>query len=61
VQLGRLRTAIGDADAYQDVLGGGLGVLDKDVEVAALIEDTGVGQLELTLSLPRARFSSMRR
>ena len=46
-------------DPDQDVVGVGLGVLDDDVEVAVVVEDAGVDQLELGLRCGRgARFSS---
>ena len=46
-------------DADQDVVGRGLGVLDRDVEVAILGEDAGVEQLVLGLRPCRAaRFSA---
>jgi hypothetical protein len=49
VQRRRLRPAVHDGDPIADVLGAGLGVLDEDVEVAVLVEDAGVDQLELGL------------
>ena len=46
-------------DPHEDVVGRGLRVLDEDVEVAVLVEDAGVEQLELRLPPCRAaRFSS---
>ena len=54
VQPRRLRAAVRDRDAEQDVLGRGLRVLGEDVEVAPLVEDAGVGQLELGVGLAAA-------
>ena len=45
----RLGPAVVDRDPHQDVVGRGLGVLDEDVEVAVVVEDAGVEQLELRL------------
>src|SRR5262249_51346566 len=45
MQLGGFRTAVVHRDAGQDILGGGLGVLDKYVEVTVVGEHTGVHQL----------------
>ena len=42
---GRVGAAIGHRDAHQDVVGGGLRILDLDVEVAILVEQAGVDQL----------------
>ncbi len=50
-----LRPAVGHGDAPSDVLGGRLGVLDDDVEVAVLLEDAGVDQLELGFALGATR------
>ena len=47
VQLGRLRTAVPDRQAHEDIVGRGLRVLDLDVEVPVLLEHAGVEQLEL--------------
>ena len=58
----RLGPAVGDRDADQDVVGRGLRVLGEDVEVAVVVEDAGVGELELGLVACRgARFSSTSR
>src|SRR5207249_57608 len=46
---GRLRPAVDRGDAHQDVIRGGLGILDGDVEVAILREYPRVEQLELRL------------
>ncbi len=55
VQRRRVRAAVADRDADEDVVGRGLGVLDLHVEVAAVVEDARVGQLELRLAArPRA-------
>ena len=40
----------GDAD--EKIVGVGLGILDADVEVAAIVEDAGIGELELGLGAP---------
>ena len=51
----RLRARVADAEAKQDVLGAGLGVVGGDLPVAAVVEDPGVDQLELRVELrPRA-------
>ena len=49
VQRGRLRTSVANRDLDEDVFRRSLGVLDEHVEVAVLIEDTGVQQLVLEL------------
>ena len=49
VEARRLRTAVVDRHADQDVLRSGLGVLDEDVEVPVVVEDPGVEQLVLEL------------
>jgi hypothetical protein len=54
VQHFRVGSAVRARDADQDVVGSGLGVLDLDVEVAALVEHAGVAELELGILL-RAR------
>ncbi len=43
----RLRPAVVDGDADGHVLGRHLGVFDEDVEVAVVVEDAGVEELEL--------------
>ncbi len=53
VQLGRVGPAVGRRNADQDVVGIGLGVLYSDVEIPALVEDVGVGDLEFGIA-PRA-------
>ncbi len=58
-ELGGFRTAIGYCYADQDVVDILLGVLDKDIEVAALIENPSVFQLEFRI-LARARRRSLR-
>src|SRR6266699_2070305 len=45
----RLRPAIMDRDEHEDVLRIRLGVFDEDIEVAVVVEDAGVEQLELRL------------
>ena len=47
-------TAIVRGDEHQDVVVAGLGVLDDHVEVAVLVEDSGVEQLVLHLLLAAA-------
>src|SRR5439155_7748562 len=44
---GRLRSAVGQRDPDQDVVGRGLGVLSEYIEVAVLVEDARVHELEL--------------
>ena len=46
--------AVVRGDQHQDVVGGGLGVLDDHVEVAVLVEDPGVEELVLHLPLATA-------
>ena len=53
VDLGRLRSPIGDGEADRDVVGRELGVLHADVEVAVAGKHPGVEQLVLRL-VPRA-------
>src|SRR6185503_6528672 len=62
LQPRRVRSAIDRGDPDQDVVGRGLRVLDEDVEVAVLVEDPGVEQLELRIgaAAPR-RFRSQLR
>ena len=45
-----LRPTVVHRDATDDVVGAGLGVLDLDVEVAAVVEHAGVDQLVLHLA-----------
>jgi hypothetical protein len=49
VQPRRVGAAVGDRDADEDVVRRGLGVLGRQVEVAAVVEDAGLDQLELGL------------
>ena len=57
LEVGRLRTAVLDGDADQDVFGGRLCVLDEDVEISIVVEDAGVEQLVLRFGRVRgARF-----
>jgi hypothetical protein len=44
-----IRTAIGDGQPQQDVVGAGLGIFDIDVEIAVGVEDAGIDDLELGL------------
>ena len=41
-----LIATIGDGDADEEVVGVGFGVFEGDVEVAAVVEDAGVGDFE---------------
>ncbi len=57
VQKGALGAAVVDRDPEQDVVGGEFGELDLDVEVAVVVEDARVDQLELgVLDPPAAGF-----
>src|SRR5438093_1464736 len=49
IESSRVRTAVEYGQSHQDVLWRRLHVLDEDVEVAIVVEDTGVDQLELPL------------
>ena len=53
MQLRRLRSTIPCRNANQDVFTRGFRVLNKDVEVAAIVEDAGIHQLKLGIE-PRA-------
>ena len=48
----RLRPAVGDGEPDEQVVGGALGVLGDDVEVAIPLKRAGVGDLELPLIAP---------
>ena len=50
VDFRRFGPAIGDGDADQDVFGRGLGVFGENVEVAIVVENAGVVELELGVS-----------
>ncbi len=54
VERRRLGAAVVDGDPEEDVLRRRLGVLDEDVEVAVVVEDAGVEQLELRVQLAAA-------
>ena len=54
MKFGRLGAAIVDRELDEDVLRRFLGILDEDVEVAVLVEDSGVDQLVLELVLAPA-------
>ncbi len=56
-----VRPAIVHGDLHQDVVGGRLGVFDLDVEIAALVEDAGVHQLELPVRHAARAFSATSR
>src|SRR5947207_1419110 len=49
MKAGWVGAAVGDGDSDGDVLGPRLPVLDLHVEVAIVIEDAAVGELELAL------------
>ena len=51
----RLRPAVGDGDADQQIVGAGLRVLGEHVEVAVVVEHAGVGELELAVAAPALR------
>ena len=51
MDVGGVRTSIVHRHSHEDVLGVGLRVLDLDVEVTVLVEDSGVDELILELSL----------
>src|SRR5947207_2512790 len=55
VHVGRVGPAVGDRDADQHLVDGGLRVLDDDVEVAIVVEDAGVEQLVFARSPVPAR------
>src|SRR5207249_689950 len=54
VERRRVRTAVGDRHADQNIVGRGLRVLDGDVEITTVVEDARVDQLELRVPLPAA-------
>ncbi len=45
MQFGDIRTPVHHRDPHQDIVGGGLGVFDRDVEVAAFGEDARIHDL----------------
>jgi len=47
MQPGILRRAVVHGDAAEDVVWAGLGVLHLDIEITAVIEDTGIDELVL--------------
>ncbi len=51
-KIGGFRPAVRDRDLDQDVFGIGLGVFDEHIEVAIVVEYSGVEQFELRLVLP---------
>ena len=57
----RLGAPVEGFDADTNVFGVELGVLDKDVEIAVIVEDARVEQLELQAWPARRWFSSMSR
>ena len=44
-----LGPAIGDGQAQQDVVGARLGIFDVDIEIAVVVEDAGIDDLEFGL------------
>src|SRR5260370_8323799 len=54
MEFGRFGTPIAYRDLDEDVFGRGLGVLDKDVEVAIIVEHPGVDEFEFALVAPAA-------
>ena len=48
----RIRTTVNNADPNRDVIRGGLRVFDEDIEIATLIKDTRINQLEFRLITP---------
>src|SRR3954467_9092954 len=46
-----LRTTIGYGDADRDIVRTALGILSEDVEVAVLVEDTAISELEFQVGL----------
>src|SRR5277367_6820528 len=54
VQWRRLRSAICDANSDEDVFRGAFCVFDEDVEVAVLVKDAGVDQLEFAIEFSSA-------
>ena len=49
VERRRVRPAVDDRNAGQNVVGIVLGVLDEDIEIAVVVEDAGVHQFEFGL------------
>ena len=49
MQFCRLRSPVDCSDLHQDVFRTGLGILNKDIEIAVVIEDAGVEELILHL------------
>src|SRR5262249_33523463 len=49
MQLGLLWTAVAGRDLYQNILVRLFGILDKNIEVAVVVEDAGVEQLVFEL------------
>ena len=52
-----VRSAVRDCDADQDVIGTAFGVLHEDIEVAVILEDSGV--LEFEFPVERAVFATV--
>ena len=50
MQLGSLRSAVMRGNTNQNIFRAGLGILDKDVEIAVLIEDARFNQLEFQIT-----------
>ena len=47
MQFGGLGATVDRFDANQDVIGSGFSVFNKNVEIAVVVEDSGIDQLEL--------------
>ena len=50
VENGFVAAAVGRHDFHQNVVGSGLGISDLDVEVAIVVEHSGVDQFELGIA-----------
>ena len=51
MEFGGFRAAVERFEPDQDIVGPALGVFDEDIEIAVLIEDSGVDQFKLEISL----------
>jgi hypothetical protein len=51
MQRRRIRPSIVDRDDHEDIVRSGLGVFDEDIEIAVLVEQTGVDQFEFRREL----------
>ena len=52
MQIGRFRSSIVDRDENQDILMGGLGIFDNDIEVAIVVEHTGLAEFVFPVLFP---------